>query len=225
MSRTKTKAADLMAGKSVLAQHAQLREEHAAAHAADHEERRNVLRHEQAAERFNEQRMALYRQKARGVLEGLAELNEAERGWSNARRQAADAQEQAEAARAAITAVDREIAALYEQHLSVFAAEAEKYTQEAAKALAALQEPYAAAWQAWHRAMQAWQPLQAAIYEAGQTADQTDGVFRDRSQAHRDAQCPALPLPQPGFLGGIPAPRPPAMQPARPADPLQNSAA
>ncbi len=213
-----TKARNKMAGNGVLAQHAQLAQELAAAHAAEHEERRNVAKHQSAAERFNETRMRLYGDKARGRLNGLEELNEAERGWTEARQQAATAAQQQEAAKNAIQAVQNEISALYHAHLSVFAAEAERRTRVASEALAALAGPYEAAWHAWAQARAAWQPLQPAIFEAVMHAEHVEGVWSDRAQTHRDAMVPELPLPEPGFLAGIPAARPAAMQPVNGAD-------
>ena len=212
-TRTKAKARDLMDGKNVLAQYAQLAQELTAAHAAEHEERRNVANHNAAAERFNATRMRLYGDKARGRLNGLEELNEAEHGWASARRQAANAAEQQQAAHIAIEAVQHEIAALYHAHLDVFAAEAEKRTQAAAEALAALAGPYNAAWHTWAQARAAWRPLQSAIFEAVLHNEHVEGVYRDRATTHRDAMVPELPLPEPGFLAGIPDARPPAMQP------------
>ncbi|MDX6690599.1 MAG: hypothetical protein QOG15_2056 [Solirubrobacteraceae bacterium] len=212
------KAQALADGKNVLAQHTTLGKELAAAHSAEHEERRDAIRHEAAADAFNETRMRLYVDKARGRLDGLQELNEAEQGWQEARRQTATAKEQQAAAHSAITTVQAEIQALYEAHLDVFAAEAERFTQEAAKLLADLAGPYEAAWVAWHQAVQAWAPLAPTITHAVLTANANDGIWRDQTKAHLAARVPELPLPPPGFLGGIPAARPPAMEPADAAE-------
>lgn len=211
--------------KKVLAQHAQLAKELASAHASEHESRADLRRSQVAIERSNEARMRLYGQKARGVLKSFEDLNNAELAWHAARRDEISHKGQMEAAANAVTAVQNEIAALYEQHLDVFTEQAERHTQAAIKALEALQAPYTAAWQAYHRAMQAWQPLRGAIAEAVITANLEDGKWRDRTVVGNSADVPALPLPQPGFLSGIPAPRPPAMQPVAPVEASENTAA
>jgi hypothetical protein len=199
--------------KDVLAQHARLRKELAAARQAEHDERRDFLRHEAAARRFNDERMRLYGEKARGRLKGLEELNEAEHGWQEAKALAASAQEQQEAARHAAIAVQQEIAMLYEAHLGLFSAEAERRTQAAAEALAALEGPYTEAFTAWAEAKAAWQPLSEAITKQVILADARDGRWHDHSTSVAAGQVPNLPLPEPGFLRGIPAARPSAMRP------------
>lgn len=211
---TKAKAKDLMAGRSVLAQHAALAQELKSAHAAENDYRSDLRRAKVAIERANAERLALYQKKARGTLEGLEDLNAAENEWHAARRDEASFEGQLEAARAAIETVQNEIQALYSVHLPTFAAEAEKRTREAGDALAALHEPYARAHHAWQQARAAWLPLQDAIYMAAATADHDDGIWRDQTKTQRSAQVPELPLPNPAFLHGIPAARPPAMEPA-----------
>lgn len=213
---TKTKAADLMAGRSVLAQHAALAKELANAHHAENDYRADLRRAQVAIDRANTERLALYQKKARGTLDGLDDLNAAENAWHEARRDEISFKGQLEAARAAIETVQAEIQVLYRTHLPVFAAEAEMRTQEAADALEALHEPYRVAHHAWNQARAAWLPLQEAIFTAAATADHDDGVWRDQTKTQRAAQVPDLPLPDPAFLHGIPAARPPAMEPVNP---------
>jgi len=78
-------------------------------------------------------------------------------------------------------------------------------------ALKKLAAPYVEAHKAWRAAQAAWAPLAPALFLACVAAEDSEGVWRDHGTVRDLARVPDLPLPSPGFLAGLPDPRPAAL--------------
>jgi len=198
-----------------LAELEKLNDEYRKAQSATDLHSANAGRAEARLRRLKLDRVAAYKEAARGRDSGVEAIEEelVEVEAQLEREQAA-----AEGALQARREVEQEIPRLHRRYLPAFIEEAETYTKQAREALAELAQPYRAAEATWDAARSKWGPLAEAITAEMKQLREADGVYSAGAGDSEASRVPPFPLAASGSVferseAGVLSARPPAVQP------------
>lgn len=197
---------------------ARLTDEYRAAMSSTDRNAANVGRAEMRLRRLKTERVAAYKDSARGREGAEERVEEVEEELADLEIRLESDKAAAEGALQARREVEEEIARLRKKYLPAFAEEAEAYTEQAREALRALAPHYKAAEAAWGLARSKWAPLADAIAQELDNQRKANGVYSAGADDAEASRVPGWPLPAFGSVferseAGALSARPPALQP------------